>query len=158
MSSLLQRATIRASCVLVSECNDTSASIRKAMSALPDDRGPRDADWQFFSALLAGDMKLLEELLADDFVLIDVLQGGEIPRTALLEALAGGMVRFEAIEVLDSRERRYGNVAVVTGRTEMRGQGEGQAWAARSRYTHVFVQQQGRWRLVSAQGTRIAGD
>jgi len=128
------------------------------MPAVPEDRGAREADYQFFAALLAADVKVLDELLAEDFMLIDVLQGGEISRAALLEALAGGFVRFEAIEVLESRERRYGNMALVTGRTEMRGQGGGQAWAARSRYTHVFVQQSGRWRLVAAQGTRIVGD
>ena len=128
------------------------------MSAVPEDRGPRDADRRFFSALLAGDVRALDDLLSDDFTLIDVLQGGEIPRTALLEAVSGGVVRFEAIDVLESRERRYGNFALVTGRTEMRGQGAGHPWAARSRYTHVFVEQQGRWRLVAAQGTQIAGE
>jgi hypothetical protein len=40
----------------------------------------------------------------------------------------------------------------------MAGQGGGQAWSARSRYTHVFVEQKGRWRLVAAQGTLIAGE
>jgi len=128
------------------------------MPAVPEDRGTREADYQFFAALLAADVKVLDELLAEDFMLIDVLQGGEVSRAALLEALAQGFVRFEAIEVLESRERRYGNVAVVTGRTEMRGQGGGQAWAARSRYTHVFVQQAGQWRLVAAQGTWIVGE
>jgi hypothetical protein len=28
-------------------------------------------------------------------------------------------------------------------------------FAASSRYTHVFVDQQGEWRLVTAQGTQI---
>ena len=30
------------------------------------------------------------------------------------------------------------------------------ATTARSRYTHVFVEQDGRWRMVAAQGTQIA--
>jgi len=29
-------------------------------------------------------------------------------------------------------------------------------FVASSRYTHVYIQQEGRWRMVSAQGTRIA--
>jgi len=122
------------------------------------DRGARDADQRFFAALREADVTALGEVLAEDFVLIDVLQGGEIPRAALLDAMTQGVVRFERVEVLESRARLYGNVAVITGRTEMAGQGGGQPWSARSRYTHVFVEQQGRWRLVAAQGTRIAGD
>ena len=58
------------------------------------DRGATDADRRFFTALLAGDVAALDDLLAHDFVLIDVLQGGEIPRVALLEAMAQGVVRF----------------------------------------------------------------
>jgi len=37
----------------------------------------------------------------------------------------------------------------------MRGRFGNQAFAARSRYTHVYIEQEGRWRLVAAQGTQI---
>jgi uncharacterized protein (TIGR02246 family) len=128
------------------------------MTDQADDRGPREADQRFFAALRAGDAKALDDLLADDFMLIDVLRGGEIPRAALLEAVAGAMVRFESIEVLETRVRRHGNAAIVTGRTAMQGRAGDQAWSVRSRYTHVFVEQSGRWRLVAAQGTPIADE
>ncbi len=120
------------------------------------DQDPLSADRRFFAALLAADADGLADLLAVDFQLIDVLQGSEISRAALIEAVATGQVRFDAIEVGEARECRYGNVAVITGRTQMRGQGGDQTWAARSRYTHVYVEQGGRWRLVAAQGTQIA--
>jgi hypothetical protein len=47
---------------------------------------------------------------------------------------------------------------VITGRTRMTGRFEETPWevASRYRYTHVFVEQDGRWRLVAAQGTQIA--
>src|SRR5262249_44941612 len=113
-NSLIPHATIGA---LVHLRERPQRFVGELMSAVTESRGPRDADRQFFSALLAGDVRALEDLLSDDFTLIDVLQGGEISRTALLEAVSGGVVRFEAIDVLESRERRYGNVSLVTGRT-----------------------------------------
>ena len=120
--------------------------------------GSLPADRRFFAALLNADANELSTLLADDFVLIDVMRGGEIPRPALIEAVRTWQVLFETIEVDEARERRYGNVSVVTGRTRMRGRAGEQAWTVQSRYTHVYVRQRDAWRLVSAQGTQIAGE
>jgi len=38
----------------------------------------------------------------------------------------------------------------------MRGRIGEMPFSANSRYTHVYLEQQGRWRLFSAQGTPIA--
>jgi ketosteroid isomerase-like protein len=113
---------------------------------------PVETDRRFFAALLAADRAALSELLTDDFVIIDVMQGNEIPRAAFLDAVTSGQVVFDAIDLVESRVRRYGDVAVVTGRTEMRGRVGTAPWAVRSRYTHVYVAD----RLASAQGTAIA--
>jgi hypothetical protein len=70
-----------------------------------------------------------------------------------------GHLRFERIEA-DSSEvllRRYGSTAIVVGRTEMRGSFNVAPFQATSRYTHVFVEDRGRWRLASSQGTPIVG-
>lgn len=40
----------------------------------------------------------------------------------------------------------------------MEGRYEGASWSARSRYTHVYIDDQGVWRLASAQGTPISAD
>ena len=116
------------------------------------------AERTFFSSLLAGDVDTLDKLLADDFLIIDVMRGGETPKPMLLAALGAGMVRFEAVNVVESRVRLYGEAAVVTGRTEMRMSFGGQSTAVQSRYTHVYVQQGGAWRFVSAQGTQIVAE
>jgi hypothetical protein len=47
-------------------------------------------------------------------------------------------------------------MGVVIGRTEMRMRFERTAFTTKSRYTHVYVEEGGRWRMVSAQGTPIA--
>jgi hypothetical protein len=74
----------------------------------------------------------------------------------LLAAVGSSQVKFDAIEAVESRLRMIAtNTAVVTGRTEMRGRMGETAFTASSRYTHVFVAQDGHWALVSAQGTQI---
>ena len=117
-----------------------------------------DADQSFFAALRGADGPALAALLTEDFVLTDVMRGGEVPRADLIGAVGAGQLRFDAIDVIASRVRRYGGTAVVTGETRMRGRFGEDGWSAHSRYTHVYVEQEGRWRLASAQGTQIAGD
>jgi ketosteroid isomerase-like protein len=118
----------------------------------------QEADQSFFTALRAADGAALAALLTDDFVLIDVLRGGEVPRGDLIGAVGAGQLRFDAIEVVASHVRRYGDTAIVTGETNMRGRFGDAEWAAHSRYTHVYVQKDDRWRLASAQGTPIAAN
>jgi ketosteroid isomerase-like protein len=86
------------------------------------------------------------------------LSGSEIPRFTLLEVLRSGQLRFEAIEPVEARVRLYGETAVITGRTQMHGHYGDAPFITKSRYTHVFVEQQGQWRLVAAQGTQISGE
>jgi ketosteroid isomerase-like protein len=121
-----------------------------------DTMDPLAAEREFFGALVQAQPEALDRVLADDFLLIDVMRGSEITRAALLAAIGSGQLRFEVIEPAEQRVRRYGATAVVTGRTRMSGRFEGTPFAAHSRYTHVYVEQQGRWSLVAAQGTPIA--
>ena len=117
---------------------------------------PLEADRRFFSSLLSTDVEALERILADDFLMIDVISGSEVSRTAFLELVGSGQLEFEAIEPADGRVRLHGTTAIVTGRTRMAGRFSGTPFSASSRYTHVFVEQEGRWRLAAAQGTPIA--
>jgi ketosteroid isomerase-like protein len=117
---------------------------------------PISADRAFFAALISANLDSLDSLLADDFLLIDVLNGSEITKPMLLAAVGSSQVKFEAIEPIENQVRLYAtNTAVVTGRTELRGRTGEAVFTASSRYTHVFVAQEGGWVLVSAQGTQI---
>src|SRR5204863_5300798 len=50
--------------------------------------------------------------------------------------------------------RFYGDTAVVTGHEVTTGEGV----AAQGRFTHVWVEREGRWRLVAIQRTEISAD
>jgi hypothetical protein len=121
-----------------------------------DKLNPQVAEQEFFSSLIGGDVGALDRILGDDFLLIDVMTGSEVKKPDLLAVLSSGQLKFEAIEPLESHVRLYGFTAVITGRTRMSGRFGEAPFTASSRYTHVFVRDQGQWRLVSAQGTQIA--
>jgi ketosteroid isomerase-like protein len=118
------------------------------------------ADSAFFAALVEGDGPALERVFAERFVLVGVNDGAVVPREVLVPLVDQGQLRFDVIEPDGSEMlvRRYGSTAIVVSRTKMRGSFDGEPFSATSRYTHVFVQDQGRWRLASAQGTPIVGD
>jgi ketosteroid isomerase-like protein len=123
---------------------------------MPDD--PSAADRRFFRALLDANLEALDDLLTPDFLLIDVARGGEVGKEALLAAIRTGQISFERIDAAEPRVRVHGTAAIVTGRTAMSGRTGNAPFSAHSRYTHVFVVADGRWRLASAQGTSIVED
>lgn len=124
---------------------------------MPESENVIAADNRFFAALLAADEGELDAVLVDDFILVDVLSGGQVLKLELVPLVVSGKLVFEnvGLDRADQLVRLYGSAAVVTGSTDMSGRYEDQPWSARSRYTHVFVQRDGAWRLASAQGTPI---
>jgi ketosteroid isomerase-like protein len=110
----------------------------------------------FFDALRRGDAASLADLLVEDFVIVDVMSGGENSGEALVGGIQAGVVVFETVDVLERRVREYGDCAIVVGSTKMRGRFGGAAFTAHSRYTHVIVNRGDGWRIASAQGTPIA--
>jgi ketosteroid isomerase-like protein len=119
------------------------------------------ADDAFFDALVEGDLGTLEQVLADEFLIVDVAAGAVHARADFLGAISEGMVSFESIERFHDEGivRDLGeNAGVVVGRTKMSFLApDGTRIEASSRYTHVFCRSGDRWQLFSAQGTPIVG-
>jgi ribosomal protein S18 acetylase RimI-like enzyme len=123
-----------------------------------------ECDESFFTALLAADHELLGTLLADDFLIIDVLSGQVGHRKELLGAISSGQLRFADVTRHPEERwvRLHDSAAVVAGRTRMVMSYRGDEVAVQSRYTHAYARENGGWRLMSAQGTptsapRISG-
>jgi hypothetical protein len=123
---------------------------------MSDTSGALATDREFFKALTEGNGDTLNRLLAADFILIDVMRGAEVPKTALIELVGSGQLKFESITPAEVHARRYGSAVIVSGRTEMRLRFEETTVTVKSRYTHVYVEAQGHWMMVSAQGTPIS--
>ena len=122
-----------------------------------DGAGIAAADEMFFGALLSADIAALEAVLADDFVIVDVMSGRVTGREEFLAAVGSGMVRFAAVDRFPAEQsvRCRDAAGVVVGRTRMVMHFGPDRVTANSRYARVFVNDDGSWRLMSAQGTPI---
>src|SRR6184192_899079 len=114
-------------------------------------------DNERIQAQVHADAAALERIYADDF--IGVGPSGTVrTKPQVISDFTSGDLRFQSITTDDVRVRLYGNAAVETGHSTMIGQDKGQTVPRDTRFTRVWVKQQGRWRLVanhySSQTTR----
>lgn len=115
------------------------------------------AEESFFAALLAADPGALAAILADDFLIVDVMSGQVADRAAILGAVESGALEFREV-VRDPEQasvRHRSGTAVVVGRTRMTMRFLDSETTVESRYTHVYAHDAGGWRLFSAQGTPV---
>src|SRR3954465_12879260 len=88
----------------------------------PDDRTLLlDHDRRFFDALVAADVARLDDLLADDFIMVAIDNGAVATRADLLGLMSSGTLRFPAVRSFPDEAvvRRVGDVGIVVGRTSM---------------------------------------
>jgi ketosteroid isomerase-like protein len=99
-------------------------------------------------AQIHADAVALEQIYAPDF--IGVGPSGTVrTKPQVLSDFKSGDLRFQSITTDDVQVRVYGNAAVETGRSTMDGQDKGKAVPRDTRFTRVWVKQQGRWRLAA---------
>ncbi|MGW4720369.1 nuclear transport factor 2 family protein [Nocardia sp. NPDC004260] len=100
-----------------------------------------EQDQRFFDAQVAADTTSLNDLLAEDFILVAADNGSTITKTDLLGVMASGTLRFPAIQSrpADAIVRRIADVAIVVDRASMNFTNpDGTAFTRASCYTHVF--------------------
>ena len=121
------------------ERRDQSGTVEQAIRKLDNER---------IQAQIHADAAALERIYADDF--IGVGPSGTVrTKPQVISDFTSGDLKFKSITTDDVRVRVYGNAAVETGRSTMNGQDKGNAVPHDTRFTRVWVKQQGRWRLVA---------
>jgi len=108
----------------------------------------RKLDNERIQAQIHADAAALKRIYADDF--IGVGPSGTVrTKPQVISDFTSGDLRFQSITTDDVRVRLYGNAAVETGHSTMDGQDKGKAVPHDTRFTRVWIKQQGRWRLVA---------
>ena len=104
---------------------------------------------EIIQALGRTDIVALDRLYADDYILTQSF--GITTKAQLLDAWKSGSLKYTSCSDKDRSVRVYDDTAVTTGILMLKGQNQNADFTSNTRYTGVWVKQQGRWRLVAAQ-------
>ncbi|PYI48088.1 MAG: hypothetical protein DMF11_04450 [Verrucomicrobia bacterium] len=108
----------------------------------------RKLDNERIQAQIHADATALDRIYAADF--IGVGPSGTVrTKPQVISDFTSGDLKFQSITTDDVQVRVYENTAVETGRSTMIGQDKGQTVPRDTRFTRVWVKQQGHWRLVA---------
>jgi ketosteroid isomerase-like protein len=109
---------------------------------------------QIRRAVIKGDTSILERYLADDFVGIGP-NGDAADKSKTIQELKDGTVKYSAIDVTEENVRMYGDTGIYNGRGDVKLTINGQPQTADVRVTIVWLKQNGQWKRVSFQATRV---
>jgi ketosteroid isomerase-like protein len=105
-------------------------------------------------AMKRNDISFMENLEAPDFLFID--PGGMVhTRDEDLAIARSGDLKIESMNIDEMKVRVYGDTAVVTGQSTVKGMFKTQDISGKYRWTDVFVKRNGKWQLVNAQLTPV---
>ena len=118
---------------------DRSSGVEQAIRQLDNER---------IQAQIGADAATLDRIYADDF--IGVGPSGTVrTKPQVLLDFTSGDLKFQSITTEEVQVRVYENTAVETGLSTMVGQDRGKAVPRRTRFTRVWINQDGHWRLVA---------
>ncbi|HEY6937904.1 MAG TPA: nuclear transport factor 2 family protein [Terriglobales bacterium] len=104
-----------------------------------------------------GDIAMMNSLLSDDFI-ITVEDGHTYSKPGYLAHSGNSSVHVQVSDMSDLQVRMHGNTAVVTGAYHEKGTDKGKPYEYRDRLTDVWMNYNGRWRLVASHYSPLSGE
>ena len=108
----------------------------------------RQLDGERIQAQIGADAAALDRIYADDFIGVGPSGTVRTKKQVILD-FTSGTLKFKSITTDEVQVRVYENTAVETGLSTMDGQDKGKPVPRNTRFTRVWVKQQGGWRLVA---------
>jgi ketosteroid isomerase-like protein len=107
------------------------------------------------AAVIKGDMAMVEKQTSDDYTLINP-NGQMSDKAQMLDAFKSGKSKISMNEISDMKVRIYGNTAIVTGKSNVKGVMGGKDVNGPVMFTRVYVKKGGHWQSVALQQTRVS--
>ena len=125
--------------IVMAQEQSAGSSIEQAIKQLDGER---------IQAQVGADAAALDRIYADDFIGVGPSGTVRTKKQVILD-FTSGTLKFQSITTDEVQVRVYENAAVETGLSTMIGKDKGTAVPRNTRFTRVWVKQQGRWRLVA---------
>ena len=130
-------------------------AVRGAQGGPADDAAVREVLRQWDEAFERRDMEALGRILAEDFTLTNAA-GQVVDRNQYLVSIVKAPDMLQASGGSeDVHVRVFGETAVVTGRSPVKGRPGGRALVVpgQYRFTDVYVKRDGRWQAIASHST-----
>ena len=135
---------------------DFRASAQEPAGVTPIEKEIRTIDQEEAQAFLRGATTELERLWAPS-LLVTVSSNTIRTGAEVLGLIKSGQTKLTKLERITERVSVTGPVAIAMGvEIIVPAGGEGAGKTLRRRYTNVYLQQEGRWRLIARQATLIS--
>lgn len=122
-----------------------------------DEQAVRQVVNDLAAALGRNDLDALDRIYAADYIVTNE-NGVMTDKEVRLAAMKSGALKFESVNFTEINVRIYGDAAVARFRGNSKVQStEGQPLGGDIRVTTTLVKTKGRWQVVAAHVTRIAG-
>jgi len=130
------------------------ADAAHARDAGPDEREIRRVETELCKAFETGDAATLRKDLDRTFTLTN--SRGEISDFEQnLAEVASREPRYNVFRNHDQNVRVYGDAAIVTGITTVKGSSKGEPFAADFQFTDTYVRSHGHWLLAASHASRL---
>jgi ketosteroid isomerase-like protein len=111
-------------------------------------------EMQWRQAQVDNDIKVISNLLADDYV--GITANGTIEtKSQTIAQHKAGTIRVTALDLDDLKVRLYGDTAVVTSKADLQGVNGQSDISGKYRYTRVYNLRLGQWKIVSFEASRM---
>jgi ketosteroid isomerase-like protein len=112
-------------------------------------------DWT--DAQARHDLAFLEQAEAEEYTYTDPTGRVSHKDDDLARAQLGD-IQISSFTLKDEKVQIYGETAVITGQTDIRGTDKGTDITGSYRWTDSFVRRDGAWKVVASQAAIIGGD
>jgi ketosteroid isomerase-like protein len=111
-----------------------------------------ERDWA--KAMVSDPAASVDRYEAEDIVSTDPT-GRVTDKAQDKKEMGSGDLKFQSMDLAEVRCRVFGNTAVATGLTNLKGTFKGQDISGAYRFTDTWAKRDGKWQVVATQATKV---